>query len=203
MKEISVTGQKRADLGKKASKEIRKQGMVPCNIYGEKKDANGAPEALAFAAPLSELRKIIYTPHIYVVDINIDGEHHTAILKEIQFHPVTDAPLHVDFFEVNDQKPITMGVPVKLVGLAQGVRDGGRMNLTVRKINITAPYQQIPEHLDVDVTALKIGKSIKVGELSYEGLEIATSKSVIVCSIKMTRQSQQASTDEDAAAAAE
>ncbi|WP_018463308.1 50S ribosomal protein L25/general stress protein Ctc [Segatella paludivivens] len=203
MKEISVTGQKRADLGKKASKEIRKQGMIPCNIYGEKKDANGVPEALAFAAPLSELRKIIYTPHIYVVDINIDGEHHTAILKEIQFHPVTDAPLHVDFFEVNDQKPITMGVPVKLVGLAQGVRDGGRMNLTVRKINITAPYQQIPEHLDVDVTALKIGKSIKVGELSYEGLEIATSKSVIVCSIKMTRQAQQASTDEDAAAAAE
>ena len=203
MKEINVTGQKRADLGKKASKEIRKQGLVPCNIYGEKKGANGAPEAFAFAAPFSELRKIIYTPHIYVVDINIDGEHHTAILKEIQFHPVTDAPLHVDFFEVNDQKPITMGVPVKLVGLAQGVRDGGRMNLTVRKINITAPYQQIPEHLDVDVTALKIGKSIKVGELSYEGLEIATSKSVIVCSIKMTRQAQQASTDEDAAAAAE
>jgi large subunit ribosomal protein L25 len=203
MKEISVTGQKRADLGKKASKEIRKQGMIPCNIYGEKKDANGAPEALAFAAPLSELRKIIYTPHIYVVDINIDGEHHTAILKEIQFHPVTDAPLHVDFFEVNDQKPITMGVPVKLVGLAQGVRDGGRMNLTIRKINITAPYQQIPEHLDVDVTALKIGKSIKVGELSYEGLEIATSKSVIVCSIKMTRQAQQASAADDSAAAAE
>ncbi|WP_434504081.1 50S ribosomal protein L25/general stress protein Ctc [Prevotella sp.] len=201
MKEIGVTGQKRADLGKKASKELRKQGLVPCNIYGEKKGANGAPEAFAFAAPFSELRKIIYTPHIYVVDINIDGEHHTAILKEIQFHPVTDAPLHVDFFEVNDQKPITMGVPVKLVGLAQGVRDGGRMNLTVRKINITAPYQQIPEHLDVDVTALKIGKSIKVGELSYEGLEIATSKSVIVCSIKMTRQAQQAAAADDAAAA--
>lgn len=201
MKEIGVTGQKRADLGKKASKELRKQGLIPCNIYGEKKGANGAPEAFAFTAPFSELRKIIYTPHIYVVDINIDGEHHTAILKEIQFHPVTDAPLHVDFFEVNDQKPITMGVPVKLVGLAQGVRDGGRMNLTVRKINITAPYQQIPEHLDVDVTALKIGKSIKVGELSYEGLEIATSKSVIVCSIKMTRQAQQAAAADDAAAA--
>ena len=203
MKEISVTGQKRADLGKKASKELRKQGLIPCNIYGEKKGANGAPEAFAFAAPFSELRKIIYTPHIYVIDLNIEGEHHTAILKEIQFHPVTDAPLHVDFFEVNDQKPITMGVPVKLVGLAQGVRDGGRMNLTIRKINVTAPYQQIPEHLDVDVTALKIGKSIKVGELSFEGLEIATSKDVIVCSIKMTRQAQQASTDEDAAAAAE
>ena len=96
-----------------------------------------------------------------------------------------------------------MGVPVKLVGLAQGVRDGGRMNLTIRKINVTAPYQQIPEHLDVDVTALKIGKSIKVGELSFEGLEIATSKDVIVCSIKMTRQAQQAadSATDDAAAA--
>ena len=203
MKEINVTGQKRTDLGKKASKELRKQGLIPCNIYGEKKGANGAPEAFAFAAPFSELRKIIYTPHIYVIDLNIEGEHHTAILKEIQFHPVTDAPLHVDFFEVNDQKPITMGVPVKLVGLAQGVRDGGRMNLTIRKINVTAPYQQIPEHLDVDVTALKIGKSIKVGELSFEGLEIATSKDVIVCSIKMTRQAQQAadSAADDAAAA--
>lgn len=203
MKEINVTGQKRADLGKKASKELRKQGLIPCNIYGEKKGANGAPEAFAFAAPFSELRKIIYTPHIYVIDLNIEGEHHTAILKEIQFHPVTDAPLHVDFFEVNDQKPITMGVPVKLVGLAQGVRDGGRMNLTIRKINVTAPYQQIPEHLDVDVTALKIGKSIKVGELSFEGLEIATSKDVIVCSIKMTRQAQQAadSAADDATAA--
>lgn len=203
MKEINVTGQKRADLGKKASKELRKQGLIPCNIYGEKKGANGAPEAFAFAAPFSELRKIIYTPHIYVIDLNIEGEHHTAILKEIQFHPVTDAPLHVDFFEVNDQKPITMGVPVKLVGLAQGVRDGGRMNLTIRKINVTAPYQQIPEHLDVDVTALKIGKSIKVGELSFEGLEIATSKDVIVCSIKMTRQAQQAAASDAAESAAE
>lgn len=203
MKEINVTGQKRADLGKKASKELRKQGLIPCNIYGEKKGANGAPEAFAFAAPFSELRKIIYTPHIYVIDLNIEGEHHTAILKEIQFHPVTDAPLHVDFFEVNDQKPITMGVPVKLVGLAQGVRDGGRMNLTIRKINVTAPYQQIPEHLDVDVTALKIGKSIKVGELSFEGLEIATSKDVIVCSIKMTRQAQQAAASDAAENAAE
>jgi len=187
MKEINVTGQKRENLGKKASKELRKQGLVPCNIYGEKKGENGLPEAYAFAIPFTELRKIIYTPHIYVIDIDIEGVHRTAILKEIQFHPVTDAPLHVDFYEVNDQKPITIGIPVKLVGLAQGVRDGGRMNISIRKINVTAPYQQIPEHLDVDVTKLRIGKSIKVGQLSYEGIEIATGKEVIVCSIKMTR----------------
>ena len=85
------------------------------------------------------------------------------MLKELQFHPVTDALLHVDFYEVNDQKPITIGIPVKLCGLAQGVRDGGRMNLSIRKIAVTAPYQQIPEHLDIDVTTLKLGKSIKVG----------------------------------------
>ena len=210
MKEITVTGQKRTDLGKKASKALRKQGLVPCNIYGEQKDANGNPVALAFASPMSELRKLVYTPHIYVVNLVIDGESHPAILKELQFHPVTDALLHVDFFEVNDQKPITIGVPVKLNGLAQGVRDGGRMNLSIRKIDVTAPYQNIPEHLDIDVTGLRLGKSIKVGELSFEGLQLATPKEVVVCSVKMTRQAvdssasaegEEAAADTDAAAA--
>ena len=191
MKEINVAGQKRENLGKKASKALRKEGLVPCNIYGIA-EQDGKPVAKSFAVSMAELRKIIYTPHIYVINLNIDGEAHTAILKEIQFHPVTDAVLHVDFLEVNDQKPITIGIPVKLTGLAQGGRDGGRMNLSIRKINVTAPYQQIPEHLDIDVTALKIGKSIKVGELSFEGLEIATGKDVIVCSIKMTRAAMSA-----------
>ncbi len=196
MKEINVSGQKRENLGKKASKTLRKEGMVPCNLYGEAKQ-DGKPLALAFASPMSELRKIVYTPHIYVINLIIDGEEHTAILKELQLHPVTDALLHVDFFEVNDQKPITIGIPVKPVGLAQGVRDGGRMNLSIRKINVTAPYQQIPEHLDVDVTNLTIGKSIKVGELNYEGIELTTSKDVVVCSIKMTRQAATTTVAED------
>ena len=202
MKEINVSGQKRSDLGKKASKLLRKEGLVPCNLYGEKKGENGAPEAVSFAVPMSELRKIVYTPHIYVIKLIIDGEEHTAVLKELLFHPVIDALLHVDFYEVNDQKPITIGIPVKLCGLAQGVRDGGRMNLSIRKIAVTAPYQQIPEHLDIDVTTLKLGKSIKVGELSFEGLEIATGKDVVVCSIKSTRNSRSAATAEDAEAEA-
>ncbi len=196
MKEINVSGQKRTDLGKKASKSLRKEGMIPCNIYGETKK-DGKPVAMSFTSPMSELRKIVYTPHIYVINLIIDGKSHTAILKELQFHPVTDALLHVDFMEVNDQKPIAIGIPVKLVGLAQGVRDGGRINLSLRKITVTAPYQQIPEHLDVDVTALKIGKSIKVGQLSYEGLELSTGKDVIVCSIKMTRQASAAAATDD------
>lgn len=198
MKEIEVTGKKRSTIGKKSSKNLRKEGFIPCNLYGEAKDENGAPKALAFTCPMNELRKIVYTPHIYVINLIIDGESHTAILKELQFHPVTDALLHVDFYEVNDQKPITIGIPVKLTGLAQGIRDGGRMNLSIRKINVTAKYQDIPEHLDIDVTDLKIGKSIKVDDLHFEGLEMATSKEVVVCSIKATRKSNAASKAEDA-----
>lgn len=192
MKEINITGQKRIETGKKASRLLRKEGWVPCNIYGEAKGENGLPEAMSFQVQMAELRKIVYTPHIYVINLIIDGKPHTAILKELQFHPVTDALLHVDFYEINDQKPITIGIPVKLTGLAQGVRDGGRMNLSIRKINVTAKYQDIPEHLDIDVTALTIGKSIKVGELHFEGLEMATGKEVVVCSIKATRKSNAA-----------
>ena len=192
MKEINVSGQKRNDLGKKASKMMRKQGLIPCNIYGEKKDENGHPVAMSFVCPMSELRKVVYTPHIYVINLIIDGESHTAVMKELQFHPVTDALLHVDFYEVNEEKPITIGIPVKLNGLAQGVRDGGRINLSIRKINVTAPYQIIPEHLDIDVTNLQLGKSIKVGELNFEGLTLSTPAEVVVCSVKATRASRSA-----------
>ena len=191
MKEINLTGQLRSDLGKKASKSLRKEGLIPCNLYGIATN-DGKPSAFSFTVPMTELRKLIYTPHIYLVNLTIDGKLHTAILKEIQFHPVTDAVLHVDFLEVNEEKPITVGLPVKLVGLAQGIRDGGRMSLSLRKLNVKAPYKSLPEHLDVDVTALTIGKSIKVGQLSYEGLELVTGKDVVVCSIKMTRAASMA-----------
>ncbi|MBO4851577.1 MAG: 50S ribosomal protein L25/general stress protein Ctc [Prevotella sp.] len=200
MKEISLKGQKRAATGKKATKQMRKEGLVPCNLYGEARDENGKPEAMAFAVAATDLRKVIYTPHVYVINLDIDGEHHTAVMKELQFHPTTDAVLHIDFYEINEEKPLTIGIPVHLVGLAQGIRDGGRMNLSIRKIEVTAPFQQIPEQLDVDVTHLLIGKSIKVGDLSYEGLEFATSKEVVVCSIKMTRAaSKNAAATEEAA----
>ena len=170
MLEINLSGKKRTETGKKASKEMRKEGFIPCNLYGEKKNENGAPEALAFAIPFAELRKAVYTPNIYVINLNIDGEAHIAIMKEIQFHPVTDAILHVDFFEITPEKPITVGIPVNLVGLAAGVRLGGRMSLSIRQIKVTAPYKQIPEKLDIDVTNLV----------------------VIVCFVKMARAAQAA-----------
>ena len=198
MKEISVSGQKREATGKKASKLMRKEGLVPCNLYGEKKNENGLPEALAFSVSFREIRKAVYTPDVYVVNLLIDGQEHKAIIKELQFHPTTDALLHADFYEVTDSKPITVGIPVKLNGLAQGVRDGGKLNLSIRKIDVTAPYKQIPEILNIDVTNLQLGKAIKVGELNFEGLEIATPSQVVVCSVKATRASRSA-----AAAAAE
>ena len=191
MKEISLNGQKRETVGKKASKLMRKEGLVPCNLYGEER-VDGKPVALAFAIPMTDLRKAIYPPHIYIVNRNIDGEAHKAVIKELQFHPVTDAVLHIDFYEINDTKDITIGIPVKLNGLAQGVRDGGKISLSIRKIDVKAPYQRIPEQLDIDVTDLQLGKSIKVGQLSFEGLELVTSPDVVVCSVKATRASRSA-----------
>lgn len=192
MLEINLSGKKRAEIGKKASKMMRKEGLVPCNLYGEKRGENGLPEALAFAIPFSELRKAIYTPHVYVVNLDIDGEKHTAVIREMQFEPVTDAVLHVDFFEITPEKPIVVAIPVKLNGLAAGVRLGGRMSLSVRQLKVKAPYTQIPEKLEIDVTSLEIGKSIKVGSLSFEGLELVTPADVVVCSVKMTRAAQAA-----------
>ena len=192
MKEISVSGEKRATTGKKAAKELRKEGLVPCNLYGEKKGENGLPEAVAFAIPAAQLRKVIYSPNVYVVNLTISGEAHKAVIKELQFHPTTDAVLHVDFFEVNETKPITIGIPVKLTGHAQGVRDGGRLSQAVRQLNVTAPYKQIPEVLEIDVTELKLGKAIKVAELNFEGLQITTPAQVVVCSVKATRASRSA-----------
>ncbi len=192
MKEIEVKGQKRETTGKKATKELRKEGLVPCNLYGEKRGENGLPEALSFAADFTELRKIVYTPHVYVVVLNIDGEAHKAIVKELQFHPTTDALLHADFYEVNETKDITVGIPVKLNGLAQGVRDGGKLNLSIRKIDVTAPYKNIPEILEIDVTNLGLGKAIKVGELKFDGITLTTPAQVVVCSVKETRASKAA-----------
>ena len=198
MKQIAISGTARTDLGKKASREIRRNGSVPCVIYGEKKDANGMPEAIHFTVSEKEINKIVYTPHIYLIDINIDGTDHKAVIKEIQFHPVKDNVLHVDFYEVNAEKPIVMAVPIAPKGLAEGVRAGGRLNAMVRKLKVRAPYAATPEKLEIDVTSLGLGKSIKAGSLHFEGLELVTPKEVVVLTVKMTRAARGA-----AAAAAE
>lgn len=192
MKTIQIKGTARTETGKKAAKLLRAQGLIPCNIYGEKRGENGLPEALSFTVAFDELRRLIYTPDIYTVLLNIDGRECKAIMKEAQFHPVKDNVLHVDFYEITDEKPIVMEVPIRLNGLAEGVKAGGKLAASVRKLKVKAIHTAIPERLDIDVTNLQLGKTIKVGELQFEGLELVTSPSVVVCQVKMTRNARSA-----------
>ena len=187
MKSIEIKGSLRTDLGKKGTRELRKNSGVPCVLYGVKKGENGLPVATHFSVTVDGLRKLVYTPNIYLVNLDIDGTVVTAIMKDIQFHPVTDAILHVDFLQVEENKAIVMEVPVQLEGLAEGVRAGGKLALQIRKLKVKALYNAIPERLVIDVTPLGLGKTIKVGELNYEGLELINAKDAVVCAVKLTR----------------
>lgn len=201
MKEISLNGQARTATGKKASRELRRQDLVPCVIYGVEKDEKDLPKAKSFVVSQKELAKLLYTPNVYIVNLNIDGTTVKAILKDLQTDFVTDRPLHVDFYQITDDKPIVMEIPVKLNGLAAGVKAGGKLTTSVRKLKVKSVYSNFPDTLDIDVTSLGLGKSIKVSELSFENLEIVTNKEVVVCSVRMTRAARNAdATAEEGAA---
>lgn len=187
MRTIEIKGTARTEVGKKGTREIRKADAVPCVIYGVEKDENGLPKASHFTVTNAELRNLVYTPHIYCVNLNIDGKECKAILKDIQFHPVKDNILHVDFYQITEEKPIVMEVPISLNGLAAGVRAGGKLQAQVRKLKVKALYNNIPEKLNIDVTNLELGKAIKCGELSFENLELITPKEVVVCAVRLTR----------------
>ena len=184
MKSIEVTGTartiaERSSEQARALKAIRKNNGVPCVLYGGK-------EVIHFTVTVDGLRNLVYTPHIYVVDLIIDGKKYNAIMKDIQFHPVKDNILHVDFYEIDEAKPIVMEVPVQLEGLAEGVKAGGKLSLQMRKLKVKALYDVIPERLVVNVSHLGLGKTVKVGELSYEGLELLNAKDAVVCAVKLT-----------------
>ena len=147
----------------------------------------GGKEIVHFTVTNDELRNLVYTPHIYVVDLIIDGKKYNAIMKDIQFHPVKDNILHVDFYEIDEAKPIVMEVPIQLEGLAEGVKAGGKLALQMRKLKVKALYNEIPERLTINVSHLGLGKTIKVGELHYEGLELLNAKEAVVCAVKLTR----------------
>ena len=185
MKSIDVKGTartiaERSSEQAKALKAIRKNNGVPCVLYG------GA-ENIHFTVSVEGLRNLVYTPHIYTVNLSIDGKEVKAIMKDIQFHPVKDNILHVDFYQINEEKPIVMEVPVQLEGLAEGVKAGGKLALQMRKLKVKALYTAIPEKLTINVSHLALGKTIKVGELSYEGLELLNAKEAVVCAVKLTR----------------
>ena len=186
MKSFDLKGTSRTEVGKKSTNVLRKNNGIPCVLYGIEK------EAKAFAVTTDAVRKLVYTPDIHVVNLTIDGVECTAVLKDIQFHPVKDTILHMDFLQIVADKPIVMEVPTVLTGLAAGVKLGGKLQQAIRKIKVKAVYANIPEKLTVDVTELGLGKSIKVGELSFEGLELVTPAQTVVCSVAATRASREA-----------
>ena len=186
MKSFDLKGTARTEVGKKSTNELRKNNGIPCVLYGIEK------EAQAFAVTTDAVRKLVYTPDIHVVNLTIDGVECKAVLKDIQFHPVKDTILHMDFLQIVEDKPIVMEVPTVLTGLAAGVKLGGKLQQAIRKIKVKAVYANIPEKLTVDVTELGLGKSIKVGELSFEGLELVTPAQTVVCSVAATRASREA-----------
>ena len=192
MKEITLNAQVRTEFGKKAGRDMRRAGNVPAVVYGVEKDANGAPVAKAITIAEKELAKLLYTPNVYIVNLNIEGTTVKAILKDLQCDFVTDHPVHVDFYQITEDKPVVMQIPVKLNGLAEGVKAGGKLALNVRKLAVKALYTKFPDTLDIDVTSLGLGKSMKVAALSYDGLEIITSKEVVVCAVRMTRAARAA-----------
>ena len=211
MKTYNLEATPRETVGRKASKNLRKKGLIPAILYGhapielpyqgtlavgEKIVEIGNQKGVIvtdFTVSFDEVRKLIYTPEIYVVDIDIQGSKRVkAILKDSQFHPVTDAILHIDFLEVFDDKPVIMEVPVLLEGHALGVKAGGKLNQAVRKLKVKGLAANVPEILKVNVDHLELGKSIKVGELGYDNIEIVSPRNMVVCIVKMTRASQSA-----------
>lgn len=180
MKTFQLTGTSRTELGKKAAKNIRKGNKVPAVLYGGEKETT-------FQVAAEDVRNLVYTPEIYVVELNIDGKTTNAVMKELQFHPVTDVLLHIDFLEVSENKPIVIEVPVVLEGHAEGVKAGGKLSQEMRKLKVRAPYDKIPEKLTVNIDSLGLGKTIQVGALSFEGLELLNAKNAVVCAVKLTR----------------
>ena len=191
MKEITINAKVRTELGKKSSRDLRRQGLVPSVVYGVERGEDNLPVSQSIVVSEKELAKLIYTPNVYIVNLNVEGNLIKVILKELQCDPVSDRPIHVDFYQITDA-PIVIEIPVKLNGLAEGVKAGGKLVLNQRKLKVKAPYTVLPDTLNIDVTPLTLGKSLKVSALEFEGLEIVTSKEVVVCAVRMTRAARSA-----------
>ncbi len=211
MKTFALTAAPRTNLGKKATKALRAEGKIPAVINGgevvtlpyegalkegqkvveiaENKSANTKKAIITTDVVINkeDVRKLIYTPEIFVIDLTVNGETKKAVLKDIQFHPVTDEILHIDFLEVSENKPVVMEVPVALEGHAEGVKAGGKLTLSMKKLKVKAIYNAIPEKIVVNIDNIKLGQSLKVGALHYEGLELINSKNAVVCAVQLTR----------------
>ena len=181
MESISLKASLRKETGKKSLKTIRAEEGIPCVLYGGKENIN-------FFAIESDFRQLIFTPYVYIVNIDIEGKIHNAIIKDLQFHPVTDQLLHADFYEVSDTKAITVEVPVKFTGSSVGVREGGKLVMERRKIQVKGLPKDIPAEIEIDITELGIGKSIRAGEIVTNGkFSVILSKETPMVSVRVTR----------------
>lgn len=205
MEVFKLSAAPRVELGKKATKALRAEGKIPVVLNGGEvielpykgtlKDGekiveigNGKGLVTTDLTVTNEaVRKLIYTPDIYAIELDINGDKRMAVLKDIQFHPVKDNILHIDLLEVNDKKPVTIEVPVKLEGHAEGVKAGGKLTLSMKKLRVKAIYTNIPERLIINVDSLGLGKSLAVGDLHFEGLELVNAKNAVVCAVQLTR----------------
>jgi large subunit ribosomal protein L25 len=206
MNTYQLEGIPREVTGKKATKAIRKENAIPAVLYGqmpvelpfegtlnkgEKLVETGNNKGVVlteFTVTADSIRNLIYTPYIYLVDLTLQGGRTVkTIVKDLQFHPVTDAILHIDFLEVFEKKPIVMEVPVILEGHAEGVKSGGKLNLEMRKLRVKALFDKMPEQLVINVEKLSLGKAIQVGDLQFDDMELINSKNAVVCSVKLTR----------------
>lgn len=180
MKHLEITALPRADFGKKASKAVRSTSSIPCVIYG-------GSETVHISVEKTDLKHLIYTPQSYIVVFDIAGKKETVVMREVQYHPVTDEPLHIDFYRVLKGKPITIDLPVHLFGNSEGVKLGGKLQLAKRKLRVSALEENLPDSIDIDVTALELGKSIFVSDLSINNITIHTPATTAICAVRMTR----------------
>lgn len=185
MKSISIKGSLRAGLGKKETKKLRADGLVPCVLYG-------GDEPVHFYATEKDFKPLIYTPHVHLVDLDIDGVHRQAIIQDTQFHPVKEQLMHVDFLRTSDDKMIKVEIPVKVEGFAKGIRSGGKLKLNLRTLKVKAMVKHLPDTININVDDLDLGQSIKVGSIQRENLEFLNAKAVPVVTIMVTRAARAA-----------
>ena len=185
MKTFELTGTLRSEFGKKAAKAFRAQNLVPCNLYGVGNNTT-------FTVTTADVRPMIYTPDTLIIMLTIGDKKATAIVKEMQFHPLSGDVLHIDFLEVTEQKPVTVEIPIQLTGHAEGVKAGGKLSQAMRKMKVNGIYTQFPDRVVVDVTSLGLGKKIAVSDVHIEGLTMMNPKDACVAEVKATRQSAKA-----------
>tara|TARA_R110002111_G_scaffold249328_1_gene313195 strand:+ start:4828 stop:5463 length:636 start_codon:yes stop_codon:yes gene_type:complete len=181
MKSITINGSQRESVGKKATKALRNAGQVPCVIYGGDKPLHFSSPELAFS-------KLVYTPNAHTVVIALDnGEEYNAVMQDIQFHPVTDRIIHVDFYQIFDNKAITMEIPVKTIGSSKGVMNGGNLRMPYRKLKVKAIPSKLPDFIEIDITPLKIGSKFYITELENEDYKFLHPDNTVVCQVRRSR----------------